>query len=82
IEFLESFESTQEAGSWHKSNIIQYIKKMNGKSELLDWSIAFQTSTNPGTGSISKKVADWNMFSSVRSGIKSEGGIFTIPRGN
>ena len=79
---IKEFEHTEEAGVWHSSNILSYIHTMNIKGELTEWNIAFQTSTKPAVGAISKSFSTYNMVSNIRSGAKSALGIFSMSNRN
>ena len=78
IDFLTKFEHTREIGIWNSQLLVRYIMSMVSKNELIEWSVAFHTSSRPEKGSKLKKIDDWKVNSTVRSGEMDTRDIFSF----
>ena len=79
ISLIENFEHTESAGTWVGETIKKYIVEMEKHGELVNWTVAFQTSTKPHELSICEKFDDWEMHSNMRKG-GSGFGVFSLEK--
>ena len=79
-DFISAFEHSKGAGTWHSESLCKYISAMAAKGELVNWTIAFQTSTKPDKNSEVFKIEDWKVHSNFRDGGADSFGRFTINR--